>query len=137
SGILAVLTLVAAGRRKRSMTQEVMFFGCLILVMLLASPVCHLHYFALALPLVMALLAQKWKPLAPLRQRLLWWTFFGLFFLANAIPQIPALHLTRDIGLAMWGAIVLWTAGVANLWAGPQRTTLAAQQDGIVSASAA
>ena len=36
------------------------FVGTLLLIMLLLSPVCHTHYFALAVPLLMGLLALSW-----------------------------------------------------------------------------
>src|SRR5262249_7020106 len=51
--LLTGLTLLAAGRRRRDGPATVVLLGALLVLMLLLSPVCHLHYFCLWLPLVM------------------------------------------------------------------------------------
>ena len=57
-GLLTAVTLWAGGWRRRLQGPDVpLYFGALILVMLLLCPVCHLHYFSMAVPLVMGLLA--------------------------------------------------------------------------------
>jgi alpha-1,2-mannosyltransferase len=118
SGGLTALTLLAAGRRRQGGIGEVMFIACLILMMLLASPICHLHYFALALPLVMASIALSWTKLGAPRLPVVWWILLGTFLLTNTVPQLPAFYLTRDFGLAAYGVLVLWAVGLMRLKSG-------------------
>ena len=64
-GLLTALTLGAAGwRRPRLAWVEVLFFGQLMLLMVLISPVCHLAYFVLEMPLIMAVVDTAWIPAA-------------------------------------------------------------------------
>src|SRR5262249_45426018 len=58
SAALTGWTLWAAGWRRRDAGPDAtLFLGALLLLMALSSPVCHLHYFCFALPLVMGFLA--------------------------------------------------------------------------------
>ena len=78
-GLLTLTTLWAFGWRRRGDSVDlVLFFGVLVLNMLLISPVCHLHYFSLALPLVMALLVQRWRQHDGLALGGLLWTLLGV-----------------------------------------------------------
>src|SRR5262249_4780194 len=53
---LTLITVLAAGwRRPSDRIVEVFFLGALMLAMLLVSPVCHLHYFCLGMPVAMGL----------------------------------------------------------------------------------
>jgi hypothetical protein len=115
-GAMTILLLLAAGRRRPLMgSQAVVFLGALILNMLLLCPVCHLHYFCLAVPLVMGLVAGHWDRLGT--DRLGWrLTLLLAVFAAAALPgQIPV-QVLRDIGLAMYGAVAVWAAAVVILW---------------------
>ena len=59
--VLTLMTLWAGrGGRANSGTGVVFFVGSLALIMLMLSPVCHSHYFALEVPLVTGLLAVSW-----------------------------------------------------------------------------
>jgi hypothetical protein len=116
-GLLTLTALGAFGWRQRDNGIDlVLFFGLLVLNMLLISPVCHLHYFSLLLPLVMALTAGRWQEyegvsLGP-------W-LLGLLIvnvIANLLPQLPNMNLFRDCGSAMYGSLLLWLMGVAVLW---------------------
>ncbi|HEY7428398.1 MAG TPA: glycosyltransferase family 87 protein [Gemmataceae bacterium] len=115
-GVLTLTTLGAFGWRRRGDGLDlVLLFGLLTLNMLLISPVCHLHYFSLALPLVMALLAGRWQEqetLAPGPWLL------GLLLVnaaANLLPQLPDMTILRDCGSAMYGALLVWMAGLVLL----------------------
>jgi hypothetical protein len=121
-GLLTLLTLLAAATLwvpgpARDRPSVVLFFGLLILNMLLLSPVCHLHYFSLSLPLVMALLAVHWQGARNSRPATV-----GLILLlvwngvANLLPHLPALLVLREGGLAMYAALSLWLVGVVVLW---------------------
>jgi hypothetical protein len=119
-GVLTLLTLWAArGRRAASGPGLVLFVGCLTLIMLMLSPVCHSHYFSLELPLVATLLALSWGG----RSRLSAWyigsteesplgwgtaVLFVAVVLGNVLPQVPALFVLRDRGLPALTALLLW-----------------------------
>jgi hypothetical protein len=123
-GLLTLATLWAYGWRRgergcvsapRDGLDVVLFFGLLVLDMLLISPVCHLHYFSLALPLVTALLAARWQDQRCLS---LGPGLLGLLVLngtANVLPQLPNMTILRDCGSAMYGTLLVWLAGVALL----------------------
>jgi hypothetical protein len=133
-GLLTLITLLAAGRRTgRDGPAEVIFFGALILVMLLISPVCHLHYFCLSLPILMGLVAASWRSdwaaeKGPrLGTGLL--CLLGINLVANALPRFPGLEVLRDVGLAMYAGLLLWLTGCIVLWTGNRaRGSLASGQ---------
>jgi hypothetical protein len=107
--LLTVEALVAGGRRRKSAAGETVFVGMLIVNMLLLNPVCHLHYFCFAGPLVMGLVARVWQRDGQLGRGLTW--LLAVYAIANFPPQIPGLELLRDCGLAMYAALALWSAG--------------------------
>ena len=113
--LVGLMTLVTFQVSRRTAPDDgtaiTLTLGSLIVIMLAASPVCHLHYFCLSAPLVMGLLASSWeesatqnlsKPLAALLA-------FHVFSLA--IPHFPGMEVPRDIGLAMYASLALWLAG--------------------------
>jgi hypothetical protein len=120
--LLATL-LACRGRKDHSPLGTVLLVGALSVVMILTSPVCHIHYFVLALPLVMGLLAWSWEqrtdgaPSAVLFG-LDWRTtpVLAVFLAAQIAPHLaPALQAPRDVGVAMYGALALWLAGCLAL----------------------
>ncbi len=123
---LLFVTLIAAwrGSRATGRTDTVVFLGALIFNMLILSPVCHLHYFCLMIPLVMGLLAvwqeergtSTWIGVVPV--------FCSIHLLTGLLPAIPGLELLRDIGLATWGALPLWLIGCGILWRGQTQRAL-------------
>ncbi len=120
-GLLTTLTLWA-GRRHPPLAgaRLCIFVGILILDMLLLCPVCHFHYFCLALPLVMGLLAAAWDmpgchaTLGSLgtatKQGLL------IYVIACTLPRFPALFVLREFGLVTYATLLLLAMGVACLW---------------------
>jgi hypothetical protein len=116
-GLMTLAALWAAGwRRPQRGPAAVVFFGVLVINMLLLCPVCHLHYFCMAVPLVMALLAARWERIGEGKVGIGLTLLFMLNMLANIPGHIPGFDLVRDCGLAMYGALLLWTAGVVYLW---------------------
>jgi alpha-1,2-mannosyltransferase len=116
-GCLTIATLWAAGRGKpRSATSEAAFFGLLIIVMLLLCPVCHLHYFSFALPLVMAPLAARWQGGETLQVGAGMAVLFIVNAIGNAIPNMWWMEIPRDLGLAMYATLALWCSGVILVW---------------------
>lgn len=122
-GLLAGATLLAGRRRKdRSPSHDLLFFGCLIVVMLALCPVTHLPYFVLLVPLVMALVHHHLPATSPGR----WLTpgsaawnglvfLFGVNILARILPHWPDSNLFRDLGVSMYAGLMLWLVGVATL----------------------
>jgi hypothetical protein len=114
---MTLVLLVSAGWRKRSAEAEMLFFGALIVNMLLLCPVCHLPYFCLLLPLVAALVERYWlSPAGPrLARHGLLWLFF-LNIVARTLPHVPGCQILRDLGLSMYAALPLWLLAVVALW---------------------
>ena len=92
-------------------------FGALVVLMNLLSPVCHLHYFTLSLPLAMGLVAAAWERNGAARLGTATALALAVNGLANALPHLPGCDLLRDTGLAMYGTLVLWLAGSLAVWA--------------------
>ncbi len=125
-----MLTLTAFGvfgwRRREDGIDIVLFFGLLVLNMLLISPVCHLHYYSLLVPLVTALVANRWQKheglsLGPWLWALLIVNTVGIF-----LPQLPDMSIFRDCGSAMYTSLLVWLTGVAVLWQRQARERLSA-----------
>ena len=117
------LTLAAASRRRVEDGPGIaLFLGALAVVMLISSPVCHTHYFALSLPLVMALLAREWDRSGEARLSLVFWAFLGAHMVGNALPLLPAFEILKDAGLALYITLGLWAAACVSLWRGDAAT---------------
>lgn len=111
AGIMTGFTLLAFRRHWHNPSGPylILFGGALIQTMMLTSPVCHLHYFCLSVPLFMGLvhlgLARGDKgSLAVL---------MGLIFLHGAgliLPAVPALQLLRDCGFATLLTLIAWSS---------------------------
>jgi hypothetical protein len=125
AALLTLLTLAAAGRRPTGQgLQEVAFVATLIVLMLLVSPVCHLHYFSLSAPLVMALTAasRRWT------RSLALWGLLIVNVVANALPRWPGLEVLRDVGLAGYAGLLLWALGCVVLWRSSRQPAPAVEQ---------
>jgi alpha-1,2-mannosyltransferase len=122
-GLFTLLTLAAARRRPDSGPGVTLFVGALTLVMVLASPVCHTHYFTLALPLVMGLLAWEWERRGSTEVGWGLVVLFALQVAGNVLPLLPAFEVLKDVGLAMYTALALWLAACVALWRRPRPTS--------------
>jgi alpha-1,2-mannosyltransferase len=116
-GLLTLITLGVFGwPRREDGIDIVLFFGLLVLNMLLISPVCHLHYYSLLLPLVTALVVNRWQQ----GEGLSLGRWLVLVLIANTVgnflPQLPDMTVFRDCGSAMYGSLFVWLMGVAVLW---------------------
>jgi hypothetical protein len=109
--VLTLLTLAVAGRGAPTPRGEVQFIGALMVVMAVISPVCHLHYFTFALPLVTALWA------GPRPRWLI--AIFGVFLLSHVASlfhvewsrDLPAKFL-REFGITTVTTLALWAAAL-------------------------
>jgi hypothetical protein len=126
-GLFTLLTLAAARRRPESGLDVTFFVGALTVIMILASPVCHTHYFTLSLPLVMGLLARESERRGSTE---VGWGLVALFavqVVGNVLPLLPVFEVLKDAGLAMYTALALWLAACVALWRKPQPSGEGAQ----------
>jgi hypothetical protein len=137
-GLLTLLTLwVARGRRSEDAPGCVLLLGALTVIMLLISPVCHLHYFCLSLPLVMGLLAAAWEQEAAPRLGKGMALLMTANVVANTLPHLPALAAVREDGLAMYAGLLLWLTATAVLWKRPRpNRTVSADRPRVVRVAA-
>jgi hypothetical protein len=115
AALLTVLTLWAAGRATPP-AETLLLFGCLTLLMILTSPVCHMHHFALAVPLVMGLLAVLWENEATPRLEAEWKWLLGLFLLVHALLYLPIFAKPRDLGIGLYPSLLLLAASLRLLY---------------------
>ena len=115
--LMTGVTLLAFGWRPGGhRLRPLLLLGALTLVMVMVSPVCHLHYFCLALPLVMGLIGHEWEARGSMRPGVGLTVLLAVNFIVNALPHLPDTDLTRDLGLAAYATLLLWLAAVVGLW---------------------
>jgi hypothetical protein len=98
--------------------------GLLGVLMALCCPVCHLHYFVLLVPVVMALLVKRdlRRPGRLLHPGLVLLSL--LLVVALSVPMVPAWNRLRDVGVPMWAVLAFWALGWATRWeSGPEAST--------------
>jgi hypothetical protein len=124
---LLAATLWAAGREPRdSGVGAVLFFGLLILDLLLNTPKSHSHYYCLIVPLVMGIVAAEWRRAG--RDHISWPVIAVLviYFCVDMIARLSwADYTIRDLGIPTMAALLLWLVGaacLARLRAQPART---------------
>jgi hypothetical protein len=113
--VLTLLTLRFLSRHWGDGLAMMAGVGMLSLVMVLLSPVCHLHYFTVGAPVVMALLAHS--QVQGSRATRVWlWCLLVAIATAWSLPMLPGLGLMRNVGVPMYGALELWLAGWLTPW---------------------
>jgi hypothetical protein len=107
-GLLMAATLLAAGRCCRAGSARLaVFLGALIVVMLTLSPICHLHYFVLNIPLIMGLIAMGWEEGGSgIGPGLVW--LMAINVIADTLPNLPGMEVARDLGVATYAALAFW-----------------------------
>jgi hypothetical protein len=115
-GLLSA-TLWAAGRARRdSGIPATLFFGLLILDLLLITPKSHSHYYCLIVPLVMGIVAAEWK-----RYGLphIGWpalAVFAIYFCIDFAARLGQFdYALRDLGIPTLAALMFWMLGMARL----------------------
>jgi hypothetical protein len=113
--LLTLATLLASGwRLARDRLSDLLLLGSLAQIMLLLSPVCHPHYFCLAVPLVMALTAADVEATGGMHLRPGLKTLLILYVICNALSH-TSLQVLRDAGLSAGACLLLWLSGVVVL----------------------
>ncbi len=115
--VLVVSTLFAFGwTGDDSALRLLLLLGALFLVMVLVSPLSHLHYFAMAVPLIMGLmgasLASRGTAAAPS------WPVLALLILAGvgfALPTLPFWEARREAGVPLITSLFLWLMAIVYL----------------------
>jgi hypothetical protein len=127
--ILTFATLAAARwRRVDAGSAACLFVGVLSLLMVALNPVCHTHYFSMALPLVMGLLAAERERRGTAAPGRLLLAALALSTAGNALPLMSSLEVLKDTGLALYSEMLVWGLGCVALWKACGRTNAAVSQ---------
>jgi len=90
----------------------------LLLVTVMMSPVCHLHYFTVAVPLFMIVRARM-EAEGVWRGYWLWVALTVVFVMAQSVPMIPGFLILRNVGVPLVSMLACWVAGLAYCWREP------------------
>ena len=115
--LMTGILLAAYGwRRDNNPARMLILLGGLVNIMAIASPVSHTHYFCLALPLMAGLSAHSMtarpERMVPFVGKLTVLILAGICF---ALPMIPVWEGRREIGLSLYGCVLLWVAALGSL----------------------
>ncbi|HEX5270670.1 MAG TPA: glycosyltransferase family 87 protein [Gemmataceae bacterium] len=124
--LLTLATWLAGRRAPPDGPAPAVLLGALTVLMLLLSPVCHLHYFSLSVPLVLGLTA-AWQARGGVGRGLV--LLLAVNVAANALPRLPGLEVLRDVGLAGYAALLLWAVACAVVWRSTRRPGAAVSHD--------
>lgn len=113
---------------------QLIYFGCVALLMMLMSPVSHMHYYTFALPLVSGLWARSLatRPGAVFADRgtifllLVWGATTGMVLL-----PVEILREARSFGVCMVVTLVMWTQGLVAITRRPLETVESGATDSV------
>lgn len=112
-GAFTLAVLLKAGRQQawhdqKSGADTLIAWGLLIVAMLMASPISHMHYFCYCLPLVMGLNEK-------LDGNRAWQALGWIWIVACVLPHFPELTQLRDFGLLTGATLLVCGVGLAHL----------------------
>jgi Glycosyltransferase family 87 len=121
---LTLATLLAGWRHRQARGPAMaIFVGALVLVMLLLSPVCHTHYFSMAVPVVMGLMALSWDrqaaagaDMASTRLNVGLMALIGVMYAGFIPPLLPPMQVLRDACWMTYAMLILWLTACVTLW---------------------
>jgi hypothetical protein len=125
SGVITIVSLLAAGWHKRPYEapddvdaglRSLLFAGILSTGVLPMIPASRDHYFALGTILLIGMVALAWKRNGPRRLSTGWLVLFGAIIALQIAVQVPRLIPIEDFGNVIWAELILWSAGVYQLW---------------------
>jgi hypothetical protein len=121
-----VTVVVALRRLTPEPADQLIFLGCLCAVMMILTPVSHMHYYAMVLPLVSGLwlrdLAARPGRASAGPRTTAWLTAWGLLTTLPLFPG-PVFDRLRECGFGTAATIGLWGFG---LWTMGRRSVAAA-----------
>ncbi|MBX9625454.1 MAG: glycosyltransferase 87 family protein [Gemmataceae bacterium] len=116
--MLAVTALVGVRRLTAAPADRLVYLGCLCVLMLLLTPVSHMHYYAFALPLVAGLwlrgLARRPGAACADGRTVAALVGWGVLTAVPLFPG-PVFDRLRECGLGPAATIALWAFGLATL----------------------
>jgi hypothetical protein len=128
-GLTGLVIVAAGGRRLSSPRRELLTLGALSVNMLLLCPVCHMPYYSLLIPLIMALVDQYWLPAQDAvvargwrgatgqgRLLLALSALFVINFVARILIHVSGLEYLKELGLSMLAGLPVWGLAVVVLW---------------------
>jgi hypothetical protein len=115
AAIMLGCTLLAGRRLTSDPADQLIFLGCVCVLMMLITPVSHLHYYAMVLPLVCGVwlrgMAARPGAVAASRGATLMLAAWGIVTLIPALPG-PAFEWLREAGFGTVATIGLWAYGL-------------------------
>lgn len=116
--LLGFTLLIGYRKLTKHPADQLLFLGCLCVLMMLVTPVSHLHYYAMVMPLVCGLWLKKMSlhPQAEStdRQTVRRLAAWGIITMIPVIPVEPFLWL-REAGLGTAATLLLWAWGLWNI----------------------
>lgn len=100
-----------------------LFFGVMLLLMVILCPVSHKHYLMLAFPLVATIFAISLYADESYRFRLGW--VLVLYFAGSLLPSLPMLDFLKEWCIPLYAALMLWAVG---LWAGSRQSSILVEE---------
>jgi hypothetical protein len=139
AGFTLITLAIGWKRRNENGPAVVLLVGCLTLVMVLTSPVCHTHYFMMAIPMVAGLLVCRWESRRWTGEPLgvAWVALIAAQIVGTAIPLLPNLDVLKDVGLMTYVVAGLWLLSAVRLIRGSKPARMPAQEEGEQAAQAA
>jgi hypothetical protein len=131
--VLTLATLLFLGMHQGNTLAQMAGVSMLALVMVMLSPVCHLHYFTVGLPAIMALWARFDLPNS-IVQRCAIGALFTALMLAWSVPMIPGAGVLRDVGVPMYAGLALWLTGLLTRWTPPAKQAGSGAREGRLAA---
>jgi len=113
--VFTAITLVAAaGWSRRGALGDELAISALMIIMVLSSPVSHVHYFVLAIPALIGLFAAARVPRSAYPNG---WTMGLLiaFGVATGVPLLPHCEVLGDLGLAAGASLACWAAALGTM----------------------
>jgi len=111
--------------------------------MLLLSPVCHTHYFSMAVPVVMGLTALSWDRQAAAGEDMTHTRLnVGLIGLVVVMytgfipPLLPPMQVLRDACWMTYAMLILWLTACVTLWRLPTAVAIVSEKNADLSTAA-
>ncbi len=113
--LFAGTTLILARRRQNDGLATLLLIGNMTMIMVLASPINHHHYFCLAIPLWLGIVAVEMQRTNSTGFGRGMIALIAIQTIASILPKLPGLEKLRDAGVTMQGGAMLCIWGAVTL----------------------